>query len=284
MSVAVVGDAFIDLIVSIENIKPGETYHRKISIFSGGLLNVAVEISKLGEKVRFLGKVGNDPFGRYFKQFLMENGVEDLTLVDPGLPTGLCVCLVYENGERTMIASRGANDNITMEDIKQHIDGIKSSRIAYFSGYSLLKEETRSSVLFCMKECRSAGVRIFFNPGAPNLIREEFSGVIKNYVDVLILNQDEAMSLCESEDLQSLNDFVGFAVVTRGENGCALVRNREIIEVSTEKISVKNTTGAGDAFTAGFIAGKLKGLNDVECAKLGNKVAAAFLVKREGIA
>jgi fructokinase len=284
MSVTVVGDAFIDLIVPVENIRPGETYHRKVLIFPGGLSNVAVEISKLGEKVRFLGKVGNDPFGKHFKQFLMENGVEDLTLIDPGLPTGLCVCLVYENGERTMIASRGANDNITMEDIKQHIGGIKSSKIAYFSGYSLLKEKTRSSVLFCMRECHSAGVRIFFNPGAPNLIREEFSEVIKRYVDVLILNQDEAMSLCGSKDLRSLNNFVKLAAVTRGENGCALVRNREIIEVRTEKVNIKNTTGAGDAFAAGFIAGKLKGLNDVECAKLGNKVAAAFLVKRERIA
>jgi len=280
MSVAVVGDAFIDLVVPIENIKPGETYHRKILMFAGGLSNVAIEISKLGEKVRFLGKVGDDPFGRYFKQILKENQVEDLTLIDPELPTGLCVCLVYEDGERTMIANRGANDNITVEDIKQHIDGIKRSKIAYFSGYSLLKEKTRSSILFCMKECRRDGIDVYFNPGAPNLIREKLSEVIKNYVDALILNQDEAMALCRSEGLQSLNDFVKLAVVTMGPNGCALVKNREVVEINTEKVDVKNTTGAGDAFAAGFIAGKLKGLNDMESGRLGNETAAKFLAER----
>jgi sugar/nucleoside kinase (ribokinase family) len=253
-------------------------------MFAGGLSNVALEISKLGERVKFLGKVGNDPFGKCFKQILKENRVEDLTLEDPKLPTGLCVCLVYENGERTMIASRGANDNITVEDIKQHIGRIKNSKIVYFSGYSLLKEKTRSSVLFCMKECRKDKVEVYFNPGAPNLIREEFSEVIKNYADVLILNQDEAMALsCRNGDLRSLSDFTKLAVVTKGANGCALVRNWEVIEIPTKKVNVKNTTGAGDAFAAGFIVGKLKGLNDVECGRLGNKTAAKFLAERERI-
>jgi sugar/nucleoside kinase (ribokinase family) len=179
-----------------------------------------------------------------------------------------------------MIASRGANDNITVEDVRQRIDGLKSSRIAYFSGYSLLKEGTKSSILFCMEECRNAGVEIFFNPGAPNLIREDFSKVIKSYVDVLILNQDEATSLCKSEDLRSLNDLVELAVVTRGEEGCVLVKGREVIEIRTGKINTKNTTGAGDAFAAGFIVGRLRRLDDTECAKLGNQVASRFLKRR----
>jgi sugar/nucleoside kinase (ribokinase family) len=249
-------------------------------MFPGGLSNVAIEISRLGERVKFFGKVGDDPFGRYFKQALKENRVEDLTLVDPELPTGLCVCLVYENGERAMIASRGANDNITVEDVGQRIDELKSSRIAYFSGYSLLKEETKRSILFCMEECRNAGVEIFFNPGAPNLIREDFSKVIKSYVDVLILNQDEATSLCKSGDLRSLNDLVELAVVTRGEEGCVLVKGREVIEIRTGKMNTKNTTGAGDAFAAGFIVGRLRRLDDTECAKLGNQVASRFLKRR----
>jgi sugar/nucleoside kinase (ribokinase family) len=281
VSVAVIGDAFVDLMVSIEGVRPGETYHRRISMFPGGLSNVAIEISRLGERVKFFGKVGDDPFGRYFKQALAKNGVKDLTLVDPELPTGLCVCLVYENGERAMIASRGANDNITVEDVKQHINELKSSRIAYFSGYSLLKEGTKRSILFCMEECRNAGVEIFFNPGAPNLIREDFSNVIRSYVDVLILNQDEATSLCKSGDLRSLNDFVELAVVTRGRNGCALVKGREVIEIRTSKVNVENTTGAGDAFVAGYIVGRLRGLDELESARLGNRVAAEFLIRRE---
>jgi len=66
--------------------------------------------------------------------------------------------------------------------------------------------------------------------------------------------------------------FVKLAAVTRGGNGCALVRDQEMIEVRVEKVNAK-TTGAGDAFAAGFIADKLKGLNDIECTRLGSEVA-----------
>ena len=152
MSVTVIGDAFVDLIVPIQGIKRGETYHRKILVSCGGTANVAVQISKLGESAKFLGKVGNDILGKYFKQNLRDNGVKDLTVVDQRNPTGICVSLIYEDGERTMIADRGANDFLSKEDVLAYIDEIVDSKIVYFSGYSLLSEVSSEAVLYLIKE------------------------------------------------------------------------------------------------------------------------------------
>ena len=281
MSVAVIGEAFIDVIVPAWSINRGETYHREIRVFIGGLANVAIEISRMGEKAKFVGKVGDDPFGMFLRQTLRRYGVKDLTFVDRMLRTGLCISLIFD-GERTMIADRGANDNLSIEEIENCINEIRSSRIAYFSGYSLQQGKTRETVLKCIKDCRVHGVEVYFNPGAPNLIRKEFREIIKNFVDVLILNEDEAKKLIRKEDMnfEDLNELVDLAIVTRGKYGCTLIRYGKVVDVKTKEMEVQNTTGAGDAFSAGFIVGKLKGLNEVECAKMGNQTAARFLEER----
>jgi len=278
----VIGEAFIDLIVPAWSINRGETYHREIRVFIGGLANVAIEISKMGEKANFVGKVGNDPFGMFLRQTLKQYGVKDIVFVDHVLSTGMCISLVYD-GERTMIADRGANDNLSIEEIESCIDEIRNSKIAYFSGYSLQRGETRESVLKCIKDCHEHGVEVYFNPGAPNLIKKDFRQIIRNFVDVLILNEDEAKKLTrKKEDInfESLNELVDLAVVTRGKYGCTLIKNGRVVNVKTKEIKVQNTTGAGDAFSAGFIVGRLRGLNEVECAKLGNQTAARFLEER----
>ena len=280
-----IGEAFIDIIVPAWSINRGETYHREIKIFVGGLVNVAIEISKMGEEAKYIGKVGDDPFGMFLRQKLRQYGVKDIIFVDHVFPTGLCISLVYEDGERTIIADRGANDNLSIEEIESCIDEIKNSRIAYFSGYSLQRGETRESVLKCIKDCHEHGVEIYFNPGAPNLIKKDFRQIIRNFVDVLILNEDEAKKFARREDInfESLNELVDMAMVTRGKDGCTLIKNRKVIDVKTKEIKVQNTTGAGDAFSAGFIVGRLRGLNEVECAKLGNQTAAKFLEERKEV-
>lgn len=96
MSVTVIGDAFIDILVPASVIKPGETYHRRIRVACGGSANIATQIAKLGEKVKFMGRVSNDPLG-------------------------LCISLVYEDGKRSMVASRGANDHWPKQEVDTYL-------------------------------------------------------------------------------------------------------------------------------------------------------------------
>ena len=236
----------------------------------------------MGEEAKYIGKVGDDPFGMFLRQKLRQYGVKDIIFVDHVFPTGLCISLVYEDGERTIIADRGANDNLSIEEIENCIEEIRRSKIAYFSGYSLQREKTKESVLRCIEDCHEHRVEIYFNPGALNLIKKDFRQIIRNFVDVLILNEDEAKKLTRGGDtsFESLNELVDLAVVTKGKYGCTLIKNGKVVDVKTKEIKVQNTTGAGDAFSAGFIVGRLRGLNEVECAKLGNQTAARFLEER----
>ena len=287
MSVTVIGDAFIDIIVPVQDIKLGETYHRKIIMLCGGTANVAVQIAKLGEKSKFVGKVGDDVFGEHFRQKLRINGVEDLIFVDDKNPTGLCVSMCYENGERMMVANREANDYLKKEEVKSCIDEITDSKIVYFSGYSLLSRKNSESVLYAIEECYKQNCEIYFNPGAPNLIKEDFKYIIFNFIDVLILNIEEAKNMTKKgkiEDiLKSLNNMTDTAVITMGEDGCVISEGDSYMQVKTEKLGALDTTGAGDAFAAGFTVGKLKGKSIVDSAKLGNETAANFLNEKKEI-
>jgi len=283
VSVTVIGDAFVDMIVSVQGIKPGETHHRKIITLCGGTANVAVQVSRLGGKARFIGKVGNDVFGEYFKQNLERNGVEDLTFVDHKNSTGLCISLVYADGERTMIADRGANNYLTKEEIGKHLDEMLNSKITYFSGYSFMSKSTSESILHAMNACQGKS-EIWFNLGAPNIIKNSFRVHISKFVDVLILNTDEAKAITgrsrTEEIVDDLKELVKVAVITRGREGCLLVSDRYHVHIPTIYLNAKDTTGAGDAFSAGFLAGKLKELDLVKCAELGNETALRFLKER----
>lgn len=282
MTVSVIGDAFVDISVPVDGVNRGETYHRNISMSLGGTANVAVEVSRLGEDAKFVGKVGNDVFGEYFKENLRNNGVKDLTFRDDNHPTGLCVSLVYKDGERSMVADRGANNYLTMTEVESCLGEIEMSEIIYFSGYSL--KSTPDVILYLMKKCYGNS-RLWLNPGAPNIIGSSLEGIIKDYVDTLILNLNEAKSLTKKEKigdiLSRLEEIVTLSVVTLGKEGCVIGDNGNVIQVPQNRVVEGiDTTGAGDAFSAGYIAGKLRGGDNIACAELGHKTAVIFLERK----
>lgn len=282
MPVTVIGDAFVDILVPIHSISRGETHHRNIGISYGGTANVAIQIAKHGERVKFIGRVGNDALGAYFTENLKKHNVEVLTDVDEEHPTGLCVSLVYEDGERTMIASRGANDYLDKSIVESKIGEILASRIVYFSGYSLLKNAEVIQDL--MHRCKGK-VEIWFNPGAPNIITDLFSETVNSFVDVLILNLDEAKAMTGEENttniMVELERIAGLSVVSQGGNGCIVSGGEGWTRVAADQVmSGIDSTGAGDAFAAGFIVGRLQGMDEVACARLANRVAVNFLKEK----
>jgi len=283
VAVTVIGDAFIDTTLPIYGIQRGETYHRDVRVSFGGTAKVAIQIAALGEEAKFAGKVGNDVFGLHFKDNLGKNKVKDLTILDNSNPTGLCVSLVYEDGERSMVASRGANDYLTRSDVESYLDEIEMSKAVYFSGYSLLN--TRDTILYMMKKLYGS-IELWFNPGAPNIITGSFREVIRDFIDVLILNLDEAKSIAKESDINEilvdLKEIVALSVITLGEQGCIVSEGGESICVPAHNaVKGVDTTGAGDIFSAGFLTGRLKGMNAVASARLGHKTAIKYLEGRK---
>jgi len=290
MSIAVIGDAFIDLIVPAADIKPGNTYYRNVLTVCGGTANIAIWISRLGQSVKFLGKVGKDILGKYFKKDLVQNKVMDMVFWDNDHSTGLCVSLAYPDGERAMIARRGANDYLTEGEVESALGELQSSKIVCFSGYSFLSASTREAVLLAIRECHRAGCEIWFNPGAPNIINSSFlEEVISSFVHVLVLNVDEAKVLSGKIEIQAisrrLSQMCALSAVTLGGGGVIVIPAKgDIVHLPSPQVEkVVDTTGAGDAFAAGFAVGRMQGMNEVDSVQLGQETAAKLLNGRVNI-
>lgn len=281
-SVTVIGDAFIDVILPCVDIKPGSTYHRSISVTCGGTATTAVRVGKLGERVNFLGRIGNDALGKEFKQNLKNNGVKDITVIDADHRTGFCVVALFPDGERGIIADRGANENLTSEDIADNLNIISKSKIIYLSGYSLSKINA-SEILPLLRRCRERGCQIWFNPGAPDIVNDSLKFTIYQFFDTLIMNLDEAKTITGRNTIVEMKEELGhlanFAVITLGKDGCTIMKaGQQPVSFGTKAIPViADTTGAGDAFSAGLISGRLRQLSDTECARLANETAGNFL-------
>ena len=285
MAVTVIGDAFIDIVVPISGVGQGETHHRNIHTFCGGTANVATGVAKLGEEAKFVGKVGNDALGLYFKQNLLQYDVKDLTFVDDSHPTGVCVSLSYEDGERSMVASRGANDYLTKGEIKICLNELLKSKIVYLSGYSLINnpEVILSAISICRGSCE-----IWFNPGSPNIARDSLNKITGDFIDVIVMNLAEARAITGKGELEQvlteLQSMKALPVITSGKDGCLVRKDKQWIQVPVENVVQRaDTTGAGDAFSAGFIVSRLRGMDEVESAKLGHQAAADFLASKRKV-
>lgn len=282
MVVSIIGDAFVDILVPTRDINPGETNQRAIVCTCGGTANVAIELSKLDQRSAFIGRVGRDPFGVRFKENLAQNNILDQTFTDAKNPTGLCISLIDASGERAMVVNRGANDFFDADEMESILDNITSSEVAYFSGYSLQNPKNYVIIENIMQECVNHQCTVYFNPGAPNIIEKKFERLIKSFVDVLILNYDEAKAIANASSMQeiilALNQLTSLVVITMGMNGCLLLCRDNAIPIKPDRrITAYDTTGAGDAFAAGFIHGMLKTQSLYKSCEYGNNVASKLI-------
>ena len=280
---AIVGDAMIDIVLPLSAIKDvyalsqGGVTNTKMNLSLGGSANVAFHITKLGGNSTFTGKVGDDYFGRMFLDDLKTNGITANVAISRTENTGVVFVLVFPDGERFFIDDRGANAELKYEDI--NLDLIRDSKYLFFSGYSFQDE----GILDCIRKLLDATANdtsVIFNPGAPNLVkefRESFSSIIREYVSILILNEAEAKYLtgCSSERemLDSLLSMVNTVALTKGDRGSIVAMRNEIYEIMANSAKVVDTTGAGDAYAAGFIHGLSQGWDIKTAGEFASNVA-----------
>ena len=229
-----------------------------ISTHGGGAAgNVASWLAVLGNDVTMVGRIGNDTAGSAITAEFDALGISYGNIVKEGLHTGVVVCLVDPSGERTMLADNGANAGLEVSDLPA-LDGVDA---IYLSGYAPLAPLSREGVLEMVRAINSQGIPIIFDPatvggmqGVP--VKEILSWCA--LMDTVIMNEEEAIYLSGLSDLESaLNFFVELtprAIIKRGSAGAiGLERGGQIISVAAKTSTVVDTTGAGDAFAAGFI-------------------------------
>jgi len=252
MTLVVLGDLMVDVVARGSIVHGGDAPAR-ISVGGGGsAANVAAWAAALGTPVTLVCNVGADERGRTALDELRAAGVDVHARIDPERPTGTCVVLVEPGGERTMLSDPGANDAPLPEiPVGDHLHVV---------GYTLLRDGPRASALAAIERAGAAGMSVSVDPSP--LVRP---GVIPP-VDLLLANEREAVGL------------EGEMVVKLGARGARWGD----VRVPAEPVQVVDTTGAGDAFAAGFLAARLKGADRREALAAGCATAARAVAQVGG--
>ena len=266
-------------------IKEGVETRASISTHGGGAAaNVASWLAVNGTPSYLIARVGDDAAGQVVLSELDSYGVQHGNHVISGEKTGVVIVLVDALGERTMFPDSGANSGLSKEDLPP-LDGFTA---VYVSGYPLVNPKSREGVLEIMKLVHAKGLPIVFDPSTVGVLMEVGLKQVREWmtlVDVIILNEEEAQFISGlSNPIDAVADLLSLAptaVIKRGSSGAlGQSRGSPLLQVQAEFSRVVDTTGAGDAFAAGFIQvwGGGGDLSDALAngARLGAKCVAAI--------
>jgi len=253
-----VGDLMVDVVAQLPRpLATGSDTPADIGIHGGGAAaNVAAWLVSAGASATFFGRIGDDAFGLQAVEELSIAGVEPLVTIDPALPTGTCIVLVSEHGERTMIPCSGANDVPSDPALlPAHADWL------YLSGYSLLSQGARPFARAVLDIARERGWSIAVDAASSAPLRAVGGRTFLDWVgeDVLLFaNTDEAGVLTGLAEpaaaAHALAARTGRAIVKCGVEGAVWSDGDGVRSVPAIATPVLDSTGAGDAFAAGFLA------------------------------
>jgi sugar/nucleoside kinase (ribokinase family) len=274
--ILVIGDVMIDVIVRPEGpIARGSDRRASITVQPGGsAANQAAWLASFGAKVDFVARVGLADIGRETAR-LEAVGVAPHLVGDAAHETGRLIALIDANGERSFLTDRGANDALEAGDIPDAL--IAGAGLVHLSGYSFFAPSPRAAVLDVMRRVGEKPVSV--DPASAEFLREvgadKFLSMTKG-ASILFPNQEEAAILAGSDDPETqcarLAARYPLVVIKRGAAGAEAAEGARRWRASTPKIEAIDTTGAGDAFVAAFLAARLDGA-DIEPA-LERAVAA----------
>ena len=236
----------------------------------------AVILSKLGASVRSAGAIGADPLGRTLRELLTHHGVDVSGLVERAdTQTSASVLPVRPNGDRPAWHCIGANGTFTLADVD--LDAVADADLLHVGGPEFLGGEAAGELL---GHARSAGTVTSVDllaPGDPDLLAWVADAL--PHADYLLPNDEQLLGLTGASDLEDaakalLGRGVGCVAVTCGADGALVVTGDGSWRVPAFDVDVVDTTGCGDAFSAGFLMGVLAGRTPQSAAALGNATAA----------
>ena len=252
------------------------------TVSGGSVANSIVGLSQLGNNVGFIGKVNDDNLGQKYEDGLKKEKVNYLyNKKKEPIPTGSCLILITPDSERTMCTYLGTAGKINDQDIDESI--IKNSEITFLEGY--LWDEGEPKKAFDKAITNSNKVAMSLSDlFCVERHREHFVELAKNKLDIIFANEQEITSLI---DANSFEEIVTFSkqikknvVITRGDKGALSILNNELIECEAQKnLNIKDLTGAGDLFAAGYLHGIINNLSIKECLIKGTELSSKIIQK-----
>ena len=255
---------------------------------SGGSAgNTCAVAAALGVRVGYLGKVADDGLGQVFGHDIRAAGVRfpSAPLVG-GAPTARCLILVTPDGQRTMNTYLGACVTFGPDDVDEA--EVASAAVTYMEGYLFDPPAAQQAFRKAARIAHAAGRRVALTLSDSFCVgrhRDAFRALVKDDVDILFANEAELLSLYETDDfdaaLAQLRGEVMLAAVTRSEKGSVVLAGEQTFPIAPVPTTVVDTTGAGDAYAAGFLAALALGKALPECGRWGS-VAAAEAISHFG--
>jgi sugar/nucleoside kinase (ribokinase family) len=293
-----IGNALVDVLVEIKDeslfnkfgLKKGgmemisaalkNEIHKEISgykqiVASGGSTsNTIYGLAQLGAQTGYIGKIGTDETGTFFKKDMEKMGV-NTHLSYSEIDTGIATTFITQGGERTFATYLGAAATQTPDDLNEHI--FSQYNIIHVEGYLIFNKDLILNICKLAKKC---GLKISMDMASYNLVEAMhplIDELLKNYVDIIFANEDEAYAFTgkkEHEALEVLSSFCPISVVKLGAGGSMASVNGETTIIPAVKAHSKDTTGAGDIFAAGFLYGLTNNYSVAETGALASKLGA----------
>ena len=276
--IVVLGDLMVDVVVRLSGpLAQASDAPAEIRFRGGGsAANTAAWLGAAGADVALVARVGDDERGRGAVEELRGMGVDTRVVLDPGQSTGTCLVLIDPGGERTMAPDAGANDALSEEDLAE--DLLAGAAHLHVSGYALLRDGSRAAARDAIERALNAGIGVSVDPSSSALLDASFLERAAG-AGLLLPNASEAHALTGDSDpeaaARALAERFGEVVVTLGAAGALWTDGDEVLRAAAEPVDrVEDSTGAGDAFAAGFLHARVTGASTAEALAAGCKLAA----------
>lgn len=245
----------------------------KLRMKSGGgsAANTIYALGRMGFSCGYLGKTGKDEEGAFLQKELKEAGI-DTCKIRQNTRSGICLVLLDKSKDRSIIILPNANDTLSYSELD--IDYINKAQFLHMSSF-VGRIPFEAQKLIATK----TRVKISFNPGEPHATKgiKELTPILEHSF-ILFLSQKEVEILTNKDYKEGAKKLLGYGIeiiaCTLGEKGSYVLSREEELEIPAEKLEAIDTTGAGDVYTAGFLAGLLKELPLFKCARLATRAAA----------
>ena len=302
MKILGIGNAIIDVICKVEesfitknNLTKGtmklifdDIEFKKIlsnlkiekTVSGGSVANSIVGLSQLKNDVGFIGKISDDDFGKKYEDGLNEENVNYFyEKKEENLPTGTCLILITPDSERTMCTFLGIAGKINENDVDENI--IKKSELIFLEGYLWDEGEPKKAFEKAIKNSNKVAMSLS-DLFCVKRHKQNFLKLVKEQLDLTFANENEIMTLINTKNF---TDVITFAkqikkhiVITRGDKGAVSILGDKIVEVNAYKnLSIKDLTGAGDLFAAGYLHGFINELSTEQCLEKGTELSSKII-------
>lgn len=268
--------------------EPGQLASADEIFLSGGghAHNTPISLTRLGAKVGVMGKVGNDPFGNFLMEDLKKEGVDTSKItVSDRSETSKTIVILTLHEDRRFIYTAGANADFGIEDIDYEY--LKQAKILYVGGYGVLPKLDEDSLVKVLKFAKENDIVTLLDVVIPHTESNWINKCKKalKFTDFFLPNSDEAKLITgktepeeQAKQLLKYNPEIT-VIITMGGNGSLLRTKDKIIRASSYKIKAVDSTGGGDAFSAGLIFGVMNNWNLTETLKLASAMGASAVRK-----